>query len=38
MQVSMIWLPSDVPAPVVGEAVEVDVRMTTATFDRVILH
>ncbi|MEO8105706.1 MAG: alanine racemase [Actinomycetes bacterium] len=38
MQVSMVWLPLDVNPPVIGEAVDVDVRMTTATFDRVLLH
>ena len=38
MQVSMIWLPSGVAPPVVGADVPVDVRMTTATFDEVILH
>jgi hypothetical protein len=38
MQVSMVWLPSGVQAPVVGAEVQVDVRMTTATFDQVILH
>lgn len=38
MQVSMVWLPSGVSAPVIGDSVAVDVRMTTATFDRVVLH
>ena len=38
MQVSMVWLPSGVTPPVVGDEVGVDIRMTTATFDRVILH
>jgi hypothetical protein len=38
MQVSMVWLPSGATPPVVGDQVEVDIRMTTATFDRVILH
>ena len=38
MQVSMIWLPGDVHQPTVGDEVEVDVRMTTATFDRLTLH
>ena len=38
MQVSMVWLPSGVQPPVVGAEVPVDVRMTTATFDQVILH
>jgi alanine racemase len=38
MQVSMVWLPSGVAPPVVGAEVPVDVRMTTASFDRVVLH
>lgn len=38
MQVSMVWLPSGVTPPVVGSDVPVDVRMTTASFDRVVLH
>ncbi len=38
MQVSMIWLPAEIPAPVIGDSLSVDIRMTTATFDRVILH
>lgn len=38
MQVSMIWLPSGVSPPVIGSQIDVDVRMTTTTFDRVILH
>lgn len=38
MQVSMLWLPGDIPAPQVGDELEVDVRMTTASFDRLILH
>jgi hypothetical protein len=38
MQVSMVWLPSGATPPVVGDSVDVDIRMTTATFDRVILH
>jgi hypothetical protein len=37
MQVSMLWLPGDVPAPLVGDELDVDVRMTTALFDRVVL-
>jgi len=36
MHVSLVWLPSDVPAPQVGDEVEVRVRNTTATFDRVV--
>jgi alanine racemase len=38
MQVSMVWLPSGLTPPVVGADVAVDVRMTTVTFDEVILH
>lgn len=38
MQVSMIWLPGDVPAPHVGDELDVEMRMTTALFDRVVLH
>lgn len=38
MQVSMVWLPSGVTPPVVGDRIDVDVRMTTTAFDRVILH
>ena len=38
MQVSMVWLPSGISPPVVGAEVPVDVRMTTATFDQVVLH
>jgi len=37
MQVSMIWLPEGVGAPSVGSELDVDVRMTTATFDRVVV-
>jgi alanine racemase len=35
MQCSLIWLPADVNPPAVGDEVDVDVRMTTTTFDRV---
>ena len=38
MQLSMVWLPSGVTPPVVGAEVSVDVRMTTVTFDQVVLH
>ena len=38
MQVSMLWIPGDLPAPQIGDELEVDVRMTTASFDRLILH
>jgi alanine racemase len=35
MQVSMVFLPAEVPPPAVGDEVEVEVRFTTTTFDRV---
>ncbi|RJK94167.1 alanine racemase [Vallicoccus soli] len=38
MQVSMLLLPADVPAPAIGDELECDVRMTTSTFDRVVLR
>jgi hypothetical protein len=38
MQVSMVWLPGDVPPPNLGDEIDVDVRMTTAAFDRLFLH
>jgi hypothetical protein len=38
MQVSMVWLPSGVTPPVIGAEIPADIRMTTATFDRVVLH
>jgi len=38
MQVSMVWLPSGIAPPAVGSDIPVDVRMTTASFDRVVLH
>jgi hypothetical protein len=38
MQVSMVWLPDDVEPPAIGAEVDVDVRMTTTTFDRVVLE
>jgi alanine racemase len=38
MQVSMVWVPSGVSTPIVGSEIAVDVRMTTATFDQIILH
>lgn len=37
MQVSMIWLPSVEPAPAVGSELDVDVRLTTVTVDRVVV-
>lgn len=35
MQCSMIWVPSNVPAPKVGDELDVDVRLTTTTFDQI---
>jgi alanine racemase len=35
MQCSMIWLPSGVPVPNVGDELDVDVRFTTTTFDLI---
>ncbi len=37
MQVSMVWLPGVEPAPEVGSELDVDVRMPTTTFDRVLI-
>jgi len=37
MQVSMVWLPPVEPAPQVGSELDVDVRMTTVSFDRVVV-
>lgn len=37
MQVSMVLLPPDVTTPALGEELDVDVRMTTAAFDRIVL-
>ena len=37
MQVSMIWLPDGVAVPTVGAELDTDVRMTTASFDRVVV-
>ncbi|HEY7857402.1 MAG TPA: alanine racemase [Candidatus Nanopelagicales bacterium] len=36
MQVSLVHLAAGVPAPVVGDEVDCDVRLTTATFDRIV--
>lgn len=36
MQVSLLFLPSDVPPPAVGDELDVDVRMTTTHFDRIV--
>lgn len=38
MQVSMVWLPDGVDVPEVGSDVELDVRFTTTTADRVVLE
>ena len=38
MQVSMVLLPGEVTAPLVGDELDVDMRMTTALFDRVVLQ
>lgn len=35
MQCSMVWLPADVPPPTVGDELDVDVRFTTTSFDRI---
>lgn len=37
MHVSMVFVPADVPAPAIGDTVEVAVRYTTTTFDRIDL-
>jgi len=36
-QVSMLWLPDSAAVPRVGDAVDVDVRMTTVRFDEVVI-
>jgi len=36
MQVSLLWLPSSVPPPAVGDELTVEVRMTTTHFDVVV--
>jgi alanine racemase len=36
MQCSLIWLPVSVEPPAVGAEVDVDARMTTTTFDRIV--
>ncbi len=38
MQVSMVWLPEGVEPPAVGDELDVEVRMTTVAFDRVLLE
>jgi hypothetical protein len=37
MQVSLVWLPAVEPVPAVGSELDVDVRMTTTTFDSVVV-
>jgi Alanine racemase, N-terminal domain len=37
MQVSLVWLPAVEPVPAVGSELDVDVRMTTTTFDEVVV-
>jgi alanine racemase len=37
MQVSMVFIPAAVAPPAVGDEVDVDVRMTTTTFDRIVI-
>jgi len=34
MQCSLIWVPSSIDPPAVGDEIDVDVRFTTTTFDR----
>jgi hypothetical protein len=36
MQCSLIWLPPGTDPPAIGDEVDVDVRFTTTTFDRVV--
>ncbi len=38
MQASMLFLPSSVTPPEIGDELGVDVRFTTTTFDRVVLR
>jgi hypothetical protein len=37
MQVSLVWLPAVETVPTVGSELDVDVRMTTSTFDAVVV-
>jgi len=37
MQVSLLFVPGGVAVPSVGDEIDVDVRFTTTTFDRVVL-
>jgi hypothetical protein len=36
MQCSLIWLPPGTDPPAVGDELDVDVRFTTTTFDRIV--
>jgi hypothetical protein len=36
MQCSLIWLPANIHPPAVGDEIDVDVRYTTTTFDRIV--
>jgi hypothetical protein len=36
MQSSQLFLPANVPPPVLGEEVPVELRLTTATVDRIV--
>jgi alanine racemase len=36
MQSSLIWLPANINPPTVGDEIDVDVRYTTTTFDRIV--
>jgi hypothetical protein len=38
MQVSLLLLPASVPPPSVGDELALDVRMTTTTFDTVVME
>ncbi len=37
MQVSLLWLPEDVPVPAVGDTLDVRVRPATTDVDDVVL-
>jgi hypothetical protein len=37
MQASMLFLPSSVPPPAIGDEIPVDVRFTTTSFDKIVL-
>jgi alanine racemase len=36
MHCSLIWLPANIDPPAVGDEIDVDVRYTTTTFDRIV--